>query len=600
MQKIMLKLSLTVLLLLGAAACSGHDERPQTRQDAKVPEMEFETSEPVKGKLNVYSSMARAVKYNTANTAQNMHKTIFNENHNQKPREVIRMMLESHDGLENRLYSAARVLDYAVLYAASQVKEPGRTTLDNIYSKTAQQLSLGAIKAHKNALFALKKIKEIDRVAARERRALASINARQERNGVLSEEDLENKKGLEVFLLKSEKLKKALQMDVKDYRDLIRVDQDVKLSLEGRPFYELEDFDKKNVLDTFQTAAVDNRRELDGARRNSRMYRAPKVKQAAIQAYPEIERLNVNGYGPKDKIYTDSLYNRAVTIAENLSDAVMAYKNIDGEKEPLKKKSAETKVYDNLGIAILAQAEIDYNLVKSVDADCALTEKEIRGVKKELDTLAKKRRLNAADNVRRLNTNLKLIELEVRLSQIKAERAVALRGLYFHSGLSPFSKTVLNADLKDIESDLKVSFNRDMVEMLAKAKQNDENDKSAGNVWAKKDNWLEELVDGSNEPEPQVSVVPAKAAGEFEPYTESRFDKATVMQLGSYRQKENADLEWNMLKELYPQLAAYTPKIETVKVRGVDMYRLILTSAAGGFKDLCNSLRQARVECLLR
>lgn len=353
-------------------------------------------------------------------------------------------------------------------------------------------------------------------------------------------------------------------------------------------------------MDTFQTAAVDNRRELDGARRNSRMYRAPKVKQAAVQAYPEIERLNVNGYGPKDKIYTDSLYNRAVTIAENLSDAVTAYKNIDGDKEPLKKKSAETKVYDNLGIAILAQAEIDYNLVKSVDADCVLTEKEIRSVKKELDTFAKKRRLNAADNVRRLNANLKLIELETRLSQIKAERAVALRGLYFHSGLSPFSKTVLNAELKDIESDLKVSFNRDMVEMLAKAKQNDENDRSAGNVWAKKDNWLEELVDGSGEPEPQVSIVPAKAAGEFEPYTESRFDKATVMQLGSYRQKENADLEWNMLKELYPQLAAYTPKIETVKVRGVDMYRLILTSAAGGFKDLCNSLRQARVECLLR
>lgn len=600
MQKIMLKFSLSVLLLLGVAACSKQPEKPQVQQNVNVPEMAFENAEPVKGKLNVYSSMARAVKYNTANNAQNMYKTVFETNHNQKPREVIRTMLESHDGLENRLYSASRVLDYAVLYAASQLKEPGRTALDNVYSKTAQQLSLGAIKAHKNALYALKKIKEIDRMTARERKALSAINARQERNGVLSDEDLENKKGLEVFLLKAGEVKKSLQMDVKDYRDLIRVDANVKLALEGRPFYELEDFDKKNALETFQTAAVDNRRELDGARKNSRMYRAPQVKQAAIQAYPEIERLNVNGYGPKDKIYADSLYNRAITIAENLSDAVLAYTKVNGEKEPLKKKSAQTKVYDNLGIAILAQTEIDYNLVKAVDADCMLTEKEIRSLKKELDSLAKKHRLSAADNVERLNKNLKLIELETRLSQIKAERAVALRALYFHSGLSPFSKNIVNADLKDIESNLKVSFNRDMVEMLAKAKQNNENDKSAGNVWAKKDNWLEELVDGSDEPSVQVSTVPAKTSGEFDLYTESRFDKATVMQLGSYRQKENADLEWNMLKELYPELAAYEPKIETVKVRGVNMYRLVLTSANGGFRNLCNSLRSARIECLLR
>ncbi len=598
MTKIMLKLSVAVLVLLGTAACS--EKKAPIVVTVNGPEMTFETSEPVKGKLNVYSSMARAVKYNAPNQAQNMRKTIFNENHSQNPQEVMQTILDSYDGLENKLYSASRVLDYAVLYASSQINAPVKDSDKNIFSKAAQQLSLGAIKAHKNALFALKKIKEIDRMSARERKALAAINARQERNGVLSAEDLENKKGLEVFLLQSEKLKKALQMDVKDYRDLIRVDANAKLKLEGRPFYELEDFDKKNTLESFQTAAVDNRRELDKARRNSRMYRAPKIMQMAVKAYPEIERLNVNGYSAKDKIYVDSLYKRAIQTAEKLFETTAAYKVIDGEDKPLEKRSARIKVYDNLAIAILAQVEIDYNLVRAVDADSVLTQKEIRDLKKNLDRVAQKRHLTAEENVDRLTKKLQLIELEIRLSQIKAERAVALRGLYFHSGLSPFSKMVAYEDLKVIESDLKVSFNRDMVEMLAKAKQNAENDKVVSNDWAKNDNWLEELVDGSQKPKDKIYDVPVKKNSEFDLYTESRFDKATVMQLGSYRQRENADLEWNMLKELYPELAAYTPKIEKVKVNGTVMYRLVLLSANGGFRSLCNALREARIECLLR
>ena len=55
-----------------------------------------------------------------------------------------------------------------------------------------------------------------------------------------------------------------------------------------------------------------------------------------------------------------------------------------------------------------------------------------------------------------------------------------------------------------------------------------------------------------------------------------------------------------MLKELYPQFREYNPVIEKTKVNKKTMYRLVIRSADGGFRDICNKLRRDRVECILR
>ena len=72
------------------------------------------------------------------------------------------------------------------------------------------------------------------------------------------------------------------------------------------------------------------------------------------------------------------------------------------------------------------------------------------------------------------------------------------------------------------------------------------------------------------------------------------------MQLGSYRYKENADLDWKMLKELYPDLRKYNPVVERANVGGKPMYRLIVQQKNGGLMEMCNKLRADKVECLLR
>ena len=65
-------------------------------------------------------------------------------------------------------------------------------------------------------------------------------------------------------------------------------------------------------------------------------------------------------------------------------------------------------------------------------------------------------------------------------------------------------------------------------------------------------------------------------------------------------QKENADLEWKMLRQLYPELQNKSPKIERAEVNGQMWYRLIVESEDGGWVNLCEKLKNDRFGCILR
>lgn len=135
------------------------------------------------------------------------------------------------------------------------------------------------------------------------------------------------------------------------------------------------------------------------------------------------------------------------------------------------KKAAQRKAFDELGAAILAQIEVNYKLVQLADVDYFETSKEISALKKEIKTLEKAYRLTLEKKLELLNKKIQLVEAEQKLSQINAERAVALRSLYFNAGLSPFSKQILKAPIKDIVVILRNGFNRDLTEMLSAAKE---------------------------------------------------------------------------------------------------------------------------------
>lgn len=586
-------LVLPTVLLLNACATEQKASKPMAEAEDTIS---FTSIDPIRGRLNVYTSMARGVKYNVDIASKNIHKKIFVETEGKTADEIVKAAGNSQTGAENPLYNAAKRLDFAIVYAVSHLTGNTKYVNGNIYAKTAQNLALAAIKTHKDALFAGRKIRELDRQISSLQKEVQSLNAKLSRNGVLSADDLTYKKGLEVAVLKLQQLRSYLQAGIEEYAALVKADAK-KVQVEGRHFYELEDFDKKNQLETFQNAALDNRSEFNIARREVYDFKTQNVKRDVVRMYPITAALNLNGYDIKDPLYVDNLQERAETIAGNLVTAVTAY--LKAEK-PEQKQQLKAKAFTELGIAVLVQVELDYEMVRMADDDYNGAAAKVRELKKEIRNAERGRRMKTEDKINLLNKKQLLHEQELLESQVSAERALALRALYFHAGLSPFKYKLIQSNVPGIEESLKLSFNKDMIEMLARTEVKQKEQKKQGNTWAKENNWLEVLIDEGGPKEDEPINVPVKQVGDFEPYVGEQYNKLKIMQLGSYRQRQNADIEWQMLQQLYPEFANKTPQVETSLLNGRDLYRLILKSENGGFLEVCNKLRADKIECILR
>lgn len=590
-----------VLIVLGIIGGCSSTEKSGVGDKIEVDELIFaQNPEPVRGKLDVYASMARGVKYNVDVAAQEMNKKLFSQNQNMAPQDIIQNMMNVKSGRDNPLYDSLRALDYAVIYAMVNLSGSRSYIDSNIFVKTSQNLALASIKAHKGALFAARQLKEIARLTDKQQKKLNDINKKEERTGRLTPAELSYKKGLEVALLKLKEMYEAQAFAVAEYAHLVKAEPK-ELKLEGRTFYELDDLDKKLTVRAFQRSAFNNRSEFDIAKEMGRSYRFREVEYNLLKKYPEIERLNINGYDVEDEVYAENLEKRAYALALGLVKKTEAYKKAKAEE----RDRLRVKAFDELGTAIFTQVEVAYNLVRLSEIDFGVVSKQAADLKKDIKQ-RERGRLSADAEISLLNDRIKLLALQNEQSQIAAEKALALRALYFYAGFSPFTRTLLKNEIKDIVVSLRASFNKDMVEMLAAVPAEEAYDEKVSNDWAKKENWLEDLME--NKPEvpaaqPAGSAGPAVHAGSddiFAPYADPAYDRKKVMQLGSYVERENADLEWKMLQELYPELRSKTPEVIRTRINGQIFYRLVLHSESGGFLSLCNRLRGDRVQCLLR
>lgn len=586
---------LSVLALIAGCASS---EKKETNRKIEVEELVFAREpEPIRGKLDVYGSMARGVKYNVDVAAKETSKKLFESKQGMSPQNIIQNMMNVKSARNNPLYDSLRALDYAVFYALANLSGDRGFIDANVFAKTSQNLALASIKAHKNALFGEKQLKEIKRLMDKEQKKLNDIRAKEERTGRLTEAELSYKKGLEVALLKLKEMYETQALAVAEYAHLIKAEEK-DLKLEGRTFYELEDLDKKLTVQMFQRSAFHNRAEFNIAKELARTYRFKEVEYNLLKRYPEVERLNINGYDVEDEVYAENLEKRAYTQALKLVEKTEAYK---AAKEA-DKNSLRVQAFDEMGIAVFTQIEVAYNLVRLSEIDYALISKQVADLKKNVKQ-REYRRLGYEDALNLLNDKIKLLNLENEQSQILAEKALSLRALYFYAGFSPFTKALLKNSDKDIVIDLRAAFNKDMVEMLAGIPEEEAYEEKISNNWAKKENWLEELME--NKPASKTVSSPKNVSVAvdddiFAPYTNPLYDKKKVMQLGSYVERKNADMEWKMLQELYPEFKQKTPEVIRARVDGQVFYRLVLHSENGGFMAICNKLRADRVQCLLR
>ncbi len=595
--KNIISLSVVPFLLAGLlASCSSPAPKTEEKPKLIVEQPEVLDVEPVKGRLNVYTSMARATKYNVSSANKNLYKLAVTDTTGKSADQFFASLRDVKNNAQPTFYDASRDLDLAIVYAASHLTTNVRYIQSYIYQKAAQQLALATIRAHQDTLFAQRKIKELDRRIATQEKSVKNLDAKLAKKGSLSEADLEYKKTLEVSIHKMQEMKVFLMALVKDFATLTKAESQ-DLHLQGKNFYELQDFDKRNQLETFQNTAVDNRTEFDLARKSIYGFNPRDVLQEAKASYPETMRLDINGVDENTQRYKQSLVNTAQKLSKALVEEVNAYLS---EQDLELKSAALRQAFEQLGAAIMVQIELDYMMVRTADFDYVAAANKAASLRDEIRKQERQKNISGETLNVLINKRLELDDAEWMQTQISSERAMALRALYFHAGLSPFSQSLLKEKIVPIETALKKAFNQDMIEMLAKAENHAKVLKTTGNTWAKEDNWLEILIDHGGKKEEKPITLPLKPLGDFDPYVGAEYNKLPVMQLGAYRQKENADIEWQMLREIYPEFALVKPKIESSMQGGKMMYRLILKSKNGGWLDICNKLRADKVECILR
>ena len=615
----MLKKYLLLAVMLLAACSSAPEKSSESILDngaggARCMLMDA-APEEIDDRVNVYLAMARAAKYNSRVVADNMKQKIFADNPNLTPKDIIENVLNNPDG-GSELYNGLRVLDYAILYAGAYLADSQQSADDLILQRAAQSLAVAAVKAQGNVWLANRKIREINGMIKDENKNLAEINLLYEKNGTLDEATQEYRTALDVILRKLKDNREILIGETLEYRKLIK-DKREKIELDGRKFYELDTFDKSLELSIFEKAALAGRDELKAKKVNIKGLSYEAINRYLAYRYDEVERLKINGYKENSTPYAEAVEKYAARAANSLIDAIVAFR---ANKKPEDSFALQEKMVDELASAILIQVQVAYAAVNASAMDYDVADTNIRLLKKEIGLL-KGRSLKAQQKEELLEKQSRLLDLEILKNRILAERAAAIVSLYFYAGFSPFECQLLNQKPEQIAKVLRQGLNADRVKMLAAAFKEPvapENRLPEIKKWAIGDNWLENTLEGKNIEKKPVPVVENKPVNkpkktpqslipqveqpedDFAPYTDPEVNKRKMMQLGSYIEPKNADLDWNILSNLYPELKKYKPQVEKTEVNGVVYHRLVIRSQNGGFMALCNKLRSNRVQCLLR
>ena len=539
--------------------------------------------------VNVYNAMARASKYNADVSALNTLKKMYNGDEN--PKKIVDDILFAHKS-GDKLVKAVKAMDFADLYAMSILTNNQKYVEDALYAKSAQNLSVEAIKLHRQEIFAANKVKEIDRIMNRYGKILKDLNARMDKNASLTADEINYRKNLEVALNKLAEIKNQLVFVRQEYVSLIKA-KEKELRLEGKRFYELEDFDKRYTPDIFQDSAISNRREFSLAKEELGSFNAAKARRQAFVDYPLVARLDVNGLKIEDSRYENELFNKAQRVSINVLNAAEEYNN-KSSNERLKQK-----VFDELAALVITQVEVMYRLVEKAIFDYEANQYKIGDVKKEIRVMRQKASSNNYEKIDLLNKEIELIALEMEEADLLAERGAYLRNLYYMAGLTPFDKNILKGKISDIEIVLKQAFNKDLITMLSSVKDNTKWD-DGGNSWAHKDNWLEELLkdeDKNKKMKKSSKVSDVKTVNAKVVKKEAHH---TVMQFGAFTNVDNATAEQILIKEAVSSLSGYDMYIEQAQVGDNLYHRLLLKAEPEKLQKLCNDVIDAGFSCILK
>ena len=160
---------LAVSVLLTSCASSPQPVDKEASSETSVQPIHIE---PQKGRISVENSISRAFKYNQNNLKKQITPKFFGQ---EAKESAFANLHKLREGQAPNLATSLKELDFATLYASvNYAQHPDKT--DTILNQiVAQNITMAAIKAHKNALFANKKTFELRRLVRQYQKQIEAI-----------------------------------------------------------------------------------------------------------------------------------------------------------------------------------------------------------------------------------------------------------------------------------------------------------------------------------------------------------------------------------------------------------------------------------------
>ncbi|MBQ8465426.1 MAG: hypothetical protein IJ545_05395 [Alphaproteobacteria bacterium] len=580
--KILRKIACFVSILGSLTACQTTDtpvdNKPEVNTSVQI--------EQPKGHLNVETSVARALKYNQNNIKKVIEPKFLGDEARQNAFANLRKLRE---GQNPGLAVSLKELDFAILYTTTNyAQHPDKVDM-LLTQATAQNLTLGTIKAYKSALYAHKKNFEIQRKIRQYEKQLETLAKKQQKS--FSDNDLAYKNKLEEMIDNLTQIKQTLAQNSADFRQLVKIDAE-KIELNGNSFYNKISLPPQSSADPYLQNAFDNRFEL----MDFPNFSLEDIDKKITSQYPD-NSSSVKGFYIQDTAYQQNLSARADAQASVLLQTMLDYQKAGRSK----KNTLRPKLSEELHKAIYLQTETAYQLASRISADYDMQQINLKERRQNIRSLEKVSRPTPKQKLDLLQAKLDLLINENLADQILAEKAMTITALQFYGGQIFITPDFSQKNLSDMSAGLNKAFESKLSARQKTSAQktfsqkNKESDllETNQNDWAHKENWLEDLMTSKAATSSQKIM--------SRPREESTdYNAKKTLQLGSFLDKESAAEYWLKISKEFTVLQKYQPFYQKTSVAGIPLFRLIITSPNGGFKNICISLRRRNYECILR
>lgn len=567
---------LAALTLLNACATDKEPVNKTTPETSHAIQIE-----PQKGRMNIETSVARAAKYNINTVKTQIQSKIIGD---EALNNAFLNLKKIRENQTQTLSTSLKELDFAILYASANMQTHPDRIDSYLNQTTAQNITLATIKAHKSAMFANKKIFELHRKIRQYQKQIEALLKKPSATGTSYQKELENS----IDTLSA--LTKQLELDVSNFKQLVKIEPSTKLELESKGFYDRTILPPQSNAETYQKEAFIQRQELIDFSGES----FDAIHQTYSQEQPLLSP-GVKGFYISDSSQQQYLITKADSIASALLQSTLDYQKASSKKQ----QKLLPGLKNSLRQAIYLQVALAHELAKKTAADYEAQKAQNKELSQNIRKLEKTSHPTERQKTDLLQAKTDLIKSEIIEDQILAERAMTVTALKFYDGQIYLTPESLNKNISELSLQFKQAFEKKLPPATNKEKNSSQTLQETDfieenpNSWAHKENWLEALMAETKNKSPKKVSSPA-VSGRMD------FNSKTILQLGAFLDKESAINEWNKLSAKFSELQKYQPVYEQTSAAGIAIFRLTIKSPNGGFKNLCIRLRHEGHECILR